>query len=112
MIRPGILLYGYSPDHACDGMIDVKPVMEVKSRIGSVKKLPKGTCISYGRTYTLERDSVVAAVPIGYADGLNRTALQPPGVRFSERSAGTPDRSGLHGYVHDRRHRHPRCEDR
>ena len=53
-------------------MIDVKPVMEVKSRIGSVKKLPKGTCISYGRTYTLERDSVVAAVPIGYADGLNR----------------------------------------
>ena len=72
MIRPGILLYGYSPDHACDGMIDVKPVMEVKSRIGSVKKLPKGTCISYGRTYTLERDSVVAAVPIGYADGLNR----------------------------------------
>lgn len=55
MIRPGILLYGYSPDHACDGMIDVKPVMEVKSRIGSVKKLPKGTCISYGRTYTLER---------------------------------------------------------
>lgn len=37
-----------------------------------MKKLPAGTCISYGRTYTLERDSVVAAVPIGYADGLNR----------------------------------------
>lgn len=72
MIRPGILLYGYSPDHACDGMIDVRPVMEVKSRIASVKRLPAGTCISYGRTYTLERDSVVAAVPIGYADGLNR----------------------------------------
>ena len=72
MIRPGILLYGYSPDHNCDGMIDVKPVMEVKSRIASVKKLPAGTCISYGRTHTLERDSIVAAVPIGYADGLNR----------------------------------------
>ena len=72
MIRPGIPLFGYSPDHACDGMIDLQPVMEVKSRIASVKKLPRGTCISYGRTYTLERDSVVAAVPIGYADGLNR----------------------------------------
>ena len=72
MIRPGIPLYGYVPDHACDGMIDLQPVMEVKSRIASVKKLPAGTCISYGRTYTLERDSVVAAVPIGYADGLNR----------------------------------------
>lgn len=72
MIRPGILLYGYSPDHACDGMLDVKPVMEVKARIASVKALPKGTCISYGRTYTLERDSLVAAVTMGYADGLSR----------------------------------------
>lgn len=72
MIRPGILLYGYSPDHACDGMIDVKPVMTVKSRVASVKRLPKGTCISYGRTYTLERDSVIAAVTMGYADGLPR----------------------------------------
>lgn len=72
LIRPGILLYGQSPDHACDGMIDVKPVMELKSRVASVKRLPKGACISYGRTYTLERDSVVAAVPVGYADGLFR----------------------------------------
>ena len=72
LIRPGILLYGHQPDHACDGMLDVEPVMEVKSRIASVKRLPKGTCISYGRTYTLPRDSVIAAVPIGYADGLFR----------------------------------------
>ncbi len=72
MVRPGILLYGYSPDHSCDGMMDVKPVMEVKTRVASVKRLPKGTCISYGRTYTLERDSVIAAVTIGYADGLPR----------------------------------------
>lgn len=72
MVRPGILLYGYSPDHACDGMIDVRPVMTVKSRIASVKHLPKGTCVSYGRTITLERDSVIAAVTMGYADGLPR----------------------------------------
>ncbi len=72
MIRPGILLYGYSPDHACDGMVDVRPVMEVKARVASVKCLPRGTCISYGRTFTLERDSVVAAVTMGYADGLPR----------------------------------------
>lgn len=72
MVRPGILLYGYSPDHACDGLLPVKPVMEVKSRIASVKVLPAGTCISYGRTYTLERDSRVAVVQMGYADGLFR----------------------------------------
>lgn len=72
MVRPGILLYGHVPDHACDGMIDVRPVMEVKSRIVSVKPLPKGTCVSYGRTFTLQRESMVAAVSIGYADGLPR----------------------------------------
>ncbi|MBQ9165878.1 MAG: alanine racemase [Oscillospiraceae bacterium] len=72
MIRPGILLYGHMPDHACDGMIELEPVMELKTRIASVKRLPKGTCISYGRTHTLERDSLVAAVPIGYGDGLFR----------------------------------------
>jgi alanine racemase len=72
MIRPGILLYGYAPDPACEGMLEVRPVMEVKARIASVKRLPKGTCISYGRTFTLERDSVVAAVTMGYADGLPR----------------------------------------
>ena len=72
MIRPGILLYGHQPDHACDGMLDVEPVMEVKTRVASVKHLPEGTCISYGRTYTLQRDSLVAAVPVGYADGLFR----------------------------------------
>lgn len=72
LIRPGILLYGHSPDHACDGMLEVKPVMELKSRIASVKRLPKGACISYGRTFTLERDSIIAAVPVGYADGLFR----------------------------------------
>lgn len=86
MIRPGILLYGHQPDHACDGMLEVEPVMELKSRVASVKRLPEGTCISYGRTYTLQRDSVIAAVPVGYADGLfrllsNRQEMLIHGVR-------------------------------
>ncbi len=72
MIRPGILLFGHSPDHACDGKMALSPVMELKSRVASVKRLPAGTSVSYGCTYTLERESVVAAVPVGYADGLFR----------------------------------------
>ncbi len=72
MIRPGIPLYGLHPDRSTVGKIDLQPVMELKSRIVSLKHMPKGTCISYGRTYTLERDSVVAVVPVGYADGLHR----------------------------------------
>ena len=72
MVRPGILLYGEYPDPSTLGKIEIKPVMELKTHIISLRRLPKGTCISYGRTYTLERDSLVAAVPVGYADGLHR----------------------------------------
>jgi alanine racemase len=72
MVRPGILLYGQYPDPSTLGKIDISPVMELKSHIISLRQLPKGTCISYGRTYTLERDSLVAAIPVGYADGLHR----------------------------------------
>lgn len=73
MVRPGIPLYGLHPDDATVGRIELRPVMELKTHIASVKKLPKGTCVSYGRTHTLERDSVVAVVPVGYADGLPRS---------------------------------------
>lgn len=72
MIRPGIPLYGLHPDRSTMDKIDLQPVMELKSRIVSLKRMPKGTCISYGRTYTLERDSLVAVAPVGYADGLHR----------------------------------------
>ena len=86
MVRPGILLYGHHPDPSTEGMMDLKPVMELKSRVASVRSLPRGTCVSYGRTCTLERDSVVAVVPIGYADGLfralsNRTEMLVRGRR-------------------------------
>lgn len=73
MVRPGILLYGQYPDPSTLGKIEISPVMELKTRIISLRYLPKRTCISYGRTYTLTRDSYVAAVPVGYADGLHRT---------------------------------------
>ena len=74
MVRPGIALYGYYPDESLDGFVDdgLRPVMSVKSRIVAVRDLPKGTCVSYGRTAVLERDSKLAVLPIGYGDGLPR----------------------------------------
>ena len=72
MIRPGIPLFGLYPDPCTRDKIDLQPVMELKTHLISVKELPAGSCISYGRTYTLERDSKVAVVPVGYADGLPR----------------------------------------
>ncbi len=73
MVRPGILLYGHHPDPSTEGTLTVKPVMEWKARVASVKELPKGACVSYGCTHTLRRDSVVAVVTAGYADGVFRT---------------------------------------
>ena len=74
MGRFGLVLYGYaSTDNGNEGStIDLHPVMKLKSRITAVRELPKGTTISYGRTHTLKRDSKIAVLPIGYADGLPR----------------------------------------
>ena len=74
MVRPGIALYGYYPDKSLDGLVDegLLPVMTVKSRISAVRDLPAGTCVSYGRTASLDRDSRLAVIPMGYGDGLPR----------------------------------------
>ena len=74
MARPGISLYGYYPDESLDGLVEegLRPVMTVRSRIAAVRALPAGTCISYGRTATLARDSKLAVIPIGYGDGFPR----------------------------------------
>jgi len=71
--RPGLLLYGYSPSgRILGGWKEVRPILKVESRLLSVRSLPKGQTISYGRTMTLERNSRVGIVAMGYADGLPR----------------------------------------
>ncbi len=72
MCRSGIITYGMLPSSECEGMIDLKPLMTVKSAIGLVKTVPAGSQLSYGRTYTADTEKVIATVPIGYADGYNR----------------------------------------
>ena len=74
MIRPGVALYGYYPAPGMEGLDGpgLEPVMAVKSRVAVVRDLPAGSCVSYGRTATLARDSRLAVVPIGYGDGFPR----------------------------------------
>lgn len=74
MVRPGIALYGHYPDPSCQDLDGpgLMPVMTLKTRVVSVRRLEKGTCISYGCTHTLQRDSKVAVLPLGYADGFER----------------------------------------
>jgi len=71
MIRPGIASYGY-PEHNFG--LQLKPVMELKTKISLIKKYPKGHCIGYGCTYkTQEESENIGIVPIGYGDGLSRS---------------------------------------
>jgi len=54
--------------------VHTEPVFSFHTRVGIVKKLPKGTTISYGRTHKLDRDSTVAILCAGYGDGIPRAA--------------------------------------
>jgi alanine racemase len=72
-VRPGIIIYGYYPsEEIIKDRLKLKPVMSLKASIIHVKTLPKGESISYGRTYVTDRESCIATVPIGYADGYTR----------------------------------------
>lgn len=72
LARPGIILYGIDPSDQCAGRLDYRPVMSLKSTVASIKRIGRGTQVSYGRTYCAPRDIDVAVVPIGYADGYSR----------------------------------------
>lgn len=68
-VRPGIVLYGCSPLPESFGM---RPVMTVRTQVLALRRLPSGHPVSYGRTFVTSRDSLIAVLPLGYADGFNR----------------------------------------
>lgn len=73
MVRPGIALYGLWPSPEVDKTrVNLKPVMSIISTIIQLKKVPPGNKISYGSTYTTSCETMIATVPIGYADGYSR----------------------------------------
>jgi len=72
LIRPGIMLYGSYPAAHLAKKIRLKPVMELKTRILQIKRLPTGTPVSYGRTFITTRETIIATLPLGYGDGLPR----------------------------------------
>jgi alanine racemase len=82
MVRTGISIYGLNPydrDYsdwlepgAREAISNLKPVFSLKTRITFIKSVPKGEPISYCGTFKAGRDSVIATVPVGYADGYSR----------------------------------------
>ena len=72
LVRPGIIMYGYESGNGIKEKIDLKPVATLKSKITFIKEVEENTSISYGRRYITKRNSRIATVTIGYADGLRR----------------------------------------
>ena len=69
MFRPGIITYGIS---SLAGQLNLKPVLTLKTVVGTIKEYTPETTIGYGRTYTTEKPMRVGVLPVGYADGFHR----------------------------------------
>jgi alanine racemase len=73
LIRYGIALYGcYPADSVIKYQLPLRPILAFKSRVVMVKEVPPGTAISYGCSYRTTKDTIIATVPVGYADGYSR----------------------------------------
>jgi alanine racemase len=93
LVRAGIAIYGISPGPGVDHLTaDLRPVMSLRARVSLVKRVPAGDHVSYGWRHQFASDTVVATVPIGYADGVSR------------RLGTMPDRPGADVLIGGRRH--------
>lgn len=70
LVRPGIGLYGVAPSHT--GLVGLWPVLSLRTRIIALRDLPPGTGVSYGSRAQTARNTRIATLPIGYADGYSR----------------------------------------
>lgn len=74
LVRCGIALYGLHPSEACRLPSDFRPALQWKAQLVRVAVLPAGTGVSYGHEYVTRADERIGTMPVGYADGLRRSA--------------------------------------
>lgn len=72
MVRAGIIMYGQKPDERFPIPDGIKPIFQLKSVVSQLKTIRAGDTVSYGRTFTAVRETRLALIPCGYADGFNR----------------------------------------
>lgn len=72
LVRPGISLYGGLTGTPFEEIVPQRPVMRFVSQVAQLKEVPAGEGISYAHRFVTPRPSLIAAVPVGYADGYNR----------------------------------------
>src|SRR5467141_821578 len=80
MVRPGVILYGYHPGYdppeqraEAERRLPLKPVMSLRTRIISLRRVPVGGGVGYGANFTAQRPTVIAVLAAGYGDGIHRS---------------------------------------
>jgi len=80
MVRPGVILYGYHPGfdppeqrQEAEQRLPLKPVMSLRTRVISLRRVPAGTSVGYGAKFVTERPSVIGVLAAGYGDGVHRS---------------------------------------
>jgi alanine racemase len=72
LVRPGMTLYGYPPAADLEEILKLKPIMTLKTKVISVRRIYKGDTVGYGLEYISEKERSIATIPIGYGDGYMR----------------------------------------
>jgi alanine racemase len=102
LVRFGIGVYGLSPfDDRGGSELGLRPVMELSAEIVSVKRVPKGSGVSYSYTYRTEGETSLALVPLGYADGIPRSASSAAPVSINGKTYSISGRVAMDQFVVD-----------
>ena len=104
IVRLGIAMYGLSPDVNTLGSsqnLELEPAMTLKAEIHLVKRVPGGSPVGYGGTQTTSRDTKLAIITMGYADGIPRNASSAAGVFAAGRKAAIIGRVSMDQFVVD-----------
>jgi alanine racemase len=74
LLRVGIASYGLPPSATMKVDLPLRPVMTLRGRLAAIKRVPAGSSVSYGWTYTTDRETTLGLVPLGYGEGIPRHA--------------------------------------
>ena len=100
MVRFGIALYGIAPEPHLRGALPLRPAMRLSAEVAGVKRVPAGSGVSYGYRHRTNAATTLALVPLGYADGVPRAAVDAP-VRIGDARLPIVGRVAMDQFVVD-----------
>ncbi|MFP3466246.1 alanine racemase [Leifsonia sp. SIMBA_070] len=101
LVRLGIAVYGLSPFGGSAAELGLRPAMTVRGRVAAVRRVPAGKGVSYDYTYRTERETTLALVPLGYAEGIPRHASNRAPVSIGGRTFRISGRVAMDQFVVD-----------